>query len=76
MTTYRLEASQCLVRTTVTEYTTESTVCTSAADVILQPGTPWTDGSWWIDHDGLLTGWADYPSADEVLLANIEAGLA
>lgn len=23
--------------------------------------TPWTDGGWWIDHDGRLVGWSDWP---------------
>lgn len=22
---------------------------------------PWTDGSWWLDHDGAFVGWADWP---------------
>jgi hypothetical protein len=21
----------------------------------------WTDGSWWLDHDGALVGWTDWP---------------
>jgi hypothetical protein len=23
--------------------------------------TPWTDGSWFLDHDGAFVGWTDWP---------------
>jgi hypothetical protein len=34
--------------------------CSSGVDALWAP---WTDGTWWLDHDGAFVGWADWPPA-------------
>lgn len=71
---YRIEAQFCH-QPRATTYEIEDSACMSAAASFTGPNTPWADGSWWVDHDGRLVGWGDFPSPEEVVLANLEAGI-
>lgn len=74
MTVYRVELETCF-NPRVTAWAVESNACTAVASSVAQLATPWTDGSWWIDYDGKLVGWSDYPPQADVDLANQERAL-
>lgn len=74
-TAYRTELRGLCFNPRSTTYEVEATACTATSSSREQLATPWTDGSWWLDLNGKLIGWSDYPPEEDVLLANQDIGL-
>ena len=61
-TTFYVESEACAQpQKTVTVHTLESDACGNVGQSDLQVLAAWTDGTWWIDNDGSLVGWTDWP---------------
>ena len=60
MTTYFVELGFCF-QPRPTAFTLENNACGSFAQVVEPPQTlsPWTDGTWWIDFNGMSVGWLE-----------------
>ena len=78
MTTYLIEARGCFQPITTT-YTRENNACDSRSEFTEGLLTPWTDGTWWLDHDGeTLVGWIEqdgvtiFPPLEFQLIVNAQ----
>lgn len=51
-----------------TAWALESNACRALGDTATQTLAAWTDGTFWLDHDGREVGWTDWPPPELVAL--------
>jgi hypothetical protein len=67
-TDYWVEATGCTVpQLYITEYEAEDSACANVGKSSLQLLSAWTDGTGWLDVNGTIVGWADWPPEDWLL---------
>jgi hypothetical protein len=75
MTLYTIEAKGCFVPSTVA-YTREANACDAISGYQEGIAAAWTDGTYWIDNDGVtLVGWIEadgtyFPSLEVLAAVN------
>jgi hypothetical protein len=64
-TDYRVEATGCTApQLFITEYEPEDSACANVGQSTLQQLSAWTDGTGWLDVNGTIVGWEDWPPED------------